>query len=230
MKVTAKTVVDAALVLLGFACIVGGRCGAQAQTSAPPAPPAAGEDAAAKQKSAITAMQESIAKQRTSVQKQLGQSSEGFFILPPPARMEGVTLGAGMPDCPPLSDGEVRSLTGRAATREGLDAELLVNVMRQESGFRPCAVSAKGAMGLMQLMPSTAEQFGVKDSFDPVENVEAGARFLSELMKRYNGDVFKAVSAYNAGPARVDAVDGIPQIPETIDYINRIFYPDFEKQ
>jgi soluble lytic murein transglycosylase-like protein len=85
-------------------------------------------------------------------------------------------------------------------------------------------------MGLMQLMPSTAEQFGVKDSFDPVENVEAGARFLSELMKRYNGDVFKAVSAYNAGPARVDAVDGIPQIPETIDYINRIFYPDFEKQ
>ena len=107
---------------------------------------------------------------------------------------------------------------------------MLINVMRQESGFRPCAVSEKGAIGLMQLMPATAEQLGVKDSFDPMENVDAGARFLRQLLTRYDGDVLKAVSAYNAGPARVDAVDGIPQIPETIDYIKRIFYPDLEKQ
>jgi soluble lytic murein transglycosylase-like protein len=134
--------------------------------------------------------------------------------------------GAGEPECPPLSDAEAESLAGGAATREGLDVELLVNVMRQESGLRPCAVSAKGAMGLMQLMPSTAQQLGVKDSFDPMENIAAGARYLRELLSRYNGDVFKAVSAYNAGPARVDAAEGIPQIPETLDYVNRILYQD----
>lgn len=184
----------------------------------------------ARQQGSVAAMQESIARQRLSVQKQLGQGNDTFFILPPPRHLDGVELDAGTADCSPLSDGEVRSLAGQAATREGLDSELLLNVMRQESGFRPCAVSAKGAMGLMQLMPSTAQELGVKDSFDPLENVDAGARFLRQLMTRYNGDVFKAVSAYNAGPTRVDAADGIPEIPETLHYIDRIFYSGFEKQ
>lgn len=217
---------DAVRVLLGYACLAGGCAGLQAQ---PAAQPQAGEDAVGKQQAAISAMQESIARQRLSVQKQLGQTTEAFFILPPPARMAGVGVSAGAAECAPLPDGEVRSLVGQAATREGLDAELLLNVMRQESGFRPCAVSPKGAMGLMQLMPATAGQLGVKDSFDPVENVNAGARFLQQLLTRYNGDVFKAVSAYNAGPARVDAVDGIPQIPETLDYLMRILYPGLDK-
>lgn len=192
--------------------------------------PAAAQDAAAKQQAAIAAMQESIARQRASVQKQLGQTAEGFFVLPRPARMEGAPLAAREPECEPLPEGEVRSLAGQAASRAGLDADLVINVMRQESGFRPCAVSSKGAMGLMQLMPSTADDLGVKDSFDPLENVDAGARFLKQLLTRYNGDVFKAVSAYNAGPARVDAADGIPQIPETINYINHIFDLSLEKQ
>ncbi len=174
---------------------------------------------------------ESIARQRVSVQKQLGQTSDGFFVLPPPAHTTTLSLAPSPPECDPLSDSEVRDLAGKAASREGLDAELVLNVMRQESGFRPCAVSPKGAMGLMQLMPSTAEQLGVRNSFDPVENVGAGARFLNQLLTRYNGDIFKAVSAYNAGPARVDAADGIPQIPETLDYLNHVLYPSFpEKQ
>lgn len=230
MKMTIGTILDAVFTLLACTCFAGGCIALQAQTTAPPAPHAAGEDAVAMQHTAIAQMQESIARQRSSVEKQLGRTASDFFILPPPERMEGVGLAAAAAECPPLPDGEVRSLASQAATREGLDAEMLLNVMRQESGFRPCAVSEKGAVGLMQLMPSTAEQLGVKDSFDPLENVDAGARFLRQLLTRYNGDVIKAVSAYNAGPARVDAVDGIPQIPETIDYIKRIFYPDLPKQ
>lgn len=191
----------------------------------------ASDGSLAKQQAAIAAMQESIARQRLSVQKQLGQSAAGdFFILPPPARMATLAMASGEADCPPLPDDEVQSLAGQAANREGLDPDLLLNVMRQESGFRPCAVSAKGAMGLMQLMPATAGDLGVVDSFDPSENVSAGAKFLKQLLSRYNGDVFKAVSAYNAGPARVDAADGIPQIPETLDYIKRILYPHTDKQ
>jgi soluble lytic murein transglycosylase-like protein len=230
MKMTIGTILDTVLALLGGTCLAGGCTGVQAQTTAPPAQHAAGGDAMARQQAAIVQIQESIAKQRLSVQKQLGQSSDAFFILPPPERMQSVRLDAGTAECAPLPDGEVRSLASQAATRESLDAEMLLNIMRQESGFRPCAVSEKGAVGLMQLMPATAQQLGVKDSFDPMENVDAGARFLRQLLTRYDGDVLKAVSAYNAGPARVDAVDGIPQIPETIDYIKRIFYPDLEKQ
>jgi soluble lytic murein transglycosylase-like protein len=230
MKMTTESLVNTALVLLGYAWLAGGCSSLQAQKGSPPAQPTAEKNAVAAQQAAVAAMQESIARQRASVEKQSGQTADTFFLLPPPAHMEGVEPGAATAECAPLPDGEVRTLAGNAATREGLDAEMLLNVMRQESGFRPCAVSPKGAMGLMQLMPSTADQLGVKDSFDPLENVDAGARFLRQLLTRYNGDVLKAVSAYNAGPARVDAVDGIPQIPETIDYINRIFYPGFEKQ
>lgn len=219
----------AGLALVCWINLAGAYARLQAQTPASPSQQTAAQDAVAKQQAAISLMQESIARQRTSVQQQMGQSTRSFFILPPPAPMEGLTAGAGFPGCAPLNDSEVRSLASQAATREGLDADLLIKVMQQESGFLPCAVSPKGAMGLMQLMPSTAEQFGVKDTFDPLENVGAGARFLRELLSRYNGDVFKAVSAYNAGPGRVDSADGIPQIPETINYINRILLPDLKK-
>ncbi len=228
MKLTTIALADAVLAVFSSVLLAAGQSDVKTQTSVP-AVHSPSEDTAAKQQAAIALMRESIAKQRVSVQKQEGRSAEGFFLLAPPDHMEGMVRRVGELECPPLSDGEVRSLTGQAATREGLDQELLVNVMRQESGFRPCAVSAKGAQGLMQLMPSTAVQLGVRDPLDPTQNVEAGARFLRELLTRYNGDVLKAVSAYNAGPARVDAANGVPQIPETIDYINRIFYPGFEK-
>jgi len=225
-----RTLVNTGFALLGYVCLYWGSAGLQAQTSLPQQP-AAAEDAKAKQQTAIAAMQESIARQRASVQRQLGQSAGGFFVLPPPAHTDGIGIAeAAAPECPPLPDDQVRALAGEAARHEGLDEVLLLNVMRQESGYRPCAVSAKGAMGLMQLMPSTGEELGVKDFFDPAENVDAGAKFLRQLLTRYNGDVIRAVSAYNAGPARVDAADGIPQIPETLDYINRILYSGFEKQ
>jgi soluble lytic murein transglycosylase-like protein len=175
-------------------------------------------------------MQESIARQRAAVQKQLGQAApEGFFILPRAASLGPVTGSAAgpepawvAPECDPLPAPQVDLLIGDAARREGLDAALLRGVMKQESGFRPCAVSPKGAMGLMQLMPSTAEQFGIQDPFDAGSNLDGGARFLRQLLDKYGGDVTKALGAYNAGPARVDAAGSVPAIPETMDYIRQI--------
>jgi len=94
--------------------------------------------------------------------------------------------------------------------------------MQQESAFRPCAVSPKGAMGLMQLEPGTAADLGVKNPFDPADNVLGGARLLRQLLNRYDGDLSMTLSAYNAGSGRVDAAMGVPAIPETIDYVKRI--------
>ena len=169
--------------------------------------------------------EESIAKQRASIQKQLSAApSNGFFVLPPPARM-GATVFAAAPlnaDCDPLPAAEIDRLVAGAATRASLDENVLRGVMSQESGFRPCAVSPKGAMGLMQLMPATARQFDVKDPFDPGQNVDAGARFLKELLGRYSGDLTLALGAYNAGPAKVDAAGGVPPISETQEYIKKI--------
>jgi len=172
-------------------------------------------------------MQDSLAKQRASVLKQMGATpSGGFFIQPPPASLGAVTFAPAITpavaDCDPLPASEIDALVGRAAKREGLEEDLLRNVMKQESGFRPCAVSPKGALGLMQLMPSTAQEFGVKDPFDAASNVDTGAKFLKQLLTKYDGDLSKALGAYNAGPAKVDAAGRVPDIPETLDYVRQI--------
>jgi soluble lytic murein transglycosylase-like protein len=109
-----------------------------------------------------------------------------------------------------------------AANAQDISAKLLRAVIEQESGFRPCAVSVKGAKGLMQLMPATIEQLGVRDPFDPKENVEAGARFLKQLIDKYKGDLRLALGAYNAGPAAVGQSGGVPDFPETRDYVDAI--------
>ncbi len=177
------------------------------------------------QRRSIEAMQESLTRQRQAEPQKPGENrAASFFLLPPPKSMGATTFRAtaAEADCQPLPGAEIDSLIGSAAKRESLDADLLRRVMRQESGFKPCAVSSKGALGLMQLMPSTAEQFGVTDAFDARKNVDAGAKFLKQLLGRYEGDIAKALAAYNAGPSRVDAAGGVPQIPETLDYLRGI--------
>jgi len=186
---------------------------------------AAMDAALAKQRVAATALQESLARQRSSLEKQTGQTAPaGFFVLPPPAAL-GATVpmrAAPAADCEPLPPSEVDSLVEQAAKRQDLDQALLHGVIQQESAFRPCAVSPKGAMGLMQLMPASASQLGVSNPFDPEANVDAGAKLLKELLTRYGGDLPLALGAYNAGPARVDAAAGVPGIPETQEYVKRI--------
>ena len=183
------------------------------------------EASVAQQRSAVASMEASLARQRASLEKQTGKAERGsFFLLAPPAGL-GANVAAPAPgaaDCESLPSSEVDSLVEHAAKRQDLDEETLRAVIQQESAFRPCAVSPKGAMGLMQLMPATASQFGVPNPFDPADNVEGGARFLKQLMVRYGGDLTLALGAYNAGPAKVDAAAGIPNIPETQDYVKQI--------
>lgn len=128
----------------------------------------------------------------------------------------------GTADCDPIPDPYASVILGYAAGAHQLDPKLLRGVIVKESGFRPCAVSSKGARGLMQLMPATIDQFHVADAFDPKQNVEAGAKYLKQLLEKYKGDISLALAAYNAGPTAVDNAGGIPDIKETRDYVEAI--------
>ncbi|MDR3698880.1 MAG: lytic transglycosylase domain-containing protein [Candidatus Sulfopaludibacter sp.] len=112
-------------------------------------------------------------------------------------------------------------LADSAADRYGLPHWLVREVMRAESGFQPQAISPKGAIGLMQLMPETAQLLGA-DPRDPAQNADAGARYLRELLDKYDGLLWHALAAYNAGPKAVEKYHGVPPYRETIDYIYRI--------
>jgi len=114
------------------------------------------------------------------------------------------------------------NLIRQAALNEGMDPHLIRGIVQVESQFNPRARSSKGAMGLMQLMPETATLMGVRDPWDPHENITAGTKYFSSLMRRYGGDVRKALAAYNAGPKAVDSYNGIPPYQETREYVNNV--------
>jgi soluble lytic murein transglycosylase-like protein len=109
-----------------------------------------------------------------------------------------------------------------AAEHHRVDADLIVSVITAESKFNPKAISRKNARGLMQLLPQTAMRLGVKNIFDPQENIEAGTKYLRELLDRYNNDLSLALAAYNAGPQRVELYKSVPPYRETVSYVRRI--------
>lgn len=113
-------------------------------------------------------------------------------------------------------------IVGEASEAHGVDSDFIRSVIKQESAGNAHAISPAGARGLMQLMPGTASQLGVNDSFSPEQNVNGGARYLRELLERYNGDAVKALAAYNAGPNAVDRYKGIPPYRETRQYVQRV--------
>lgn len=113
-------------------------------------------------------------------------------------------------------------LVKAAAARWAVEEELITSVMEAESNFDPKAVSKKNARGLMQLLPETAAHFGVQNIFDPKENIDAGAHYLSDLLKRYNNDLMLALAAYNAGPEKVEQFGRVPPYPETVSYVRRV--------
>jgi soluble lytic murein transglycosylase-like protein len=123
---------------------------------------------------------------------------------------------------PAATAGDIDSAIEQAAARHNVDPNLVRAVVKVESNFNPNALSRKGAMGLMQLMPSTARQLKVKNPFDPEQNVDAGVRHLKQLLESYGGDIKLTLAAYNAGAGAVARSSGVPHFAETQNYVRRI--------
>jgi soluble lytic murein transglycosylase-like protein len=116
----------------------------------------------------------------------------------------------------------INELVEKTANRFKVDPELVRAVIRVESGYDPKAVSSKGAMGLMQLIPATARRFGVANPFDPKQNLDGGVNYLKHLLDLFGGDLGLSLAAYNAGENSVQRSGGIPAIPETQDYVRKV--------
>ncbi len=117
---------------------------------------------------------------------------------------------------------KIEQMIREVSDRYRVDPALVRAVIQTESNWNSSAVSRKGALGLMQLVPGTAQQLGVSNAFDPKQNLDGGVRYLHTLLQRYNGDLDKALAAYNAGPGAVDRAGGIPQYRETREYVQKV--------
>lgn len=142
-------------------------------------------------------------------------TSEGSF-----APLNPFAQGAGIETT--LSAGDLHPMIDRAAKEQGIETALLDALVQAESNYNPAAVSSKRAVGLTQLMPDTAKSLGVTDPFDPAQNLRGGAKYLSQMIKQFEGDLPKAIAAYNAGPGAVTRHGGIPPYRETQNYVNKV--------
>ena len=172
----------------------------------------------------VQKQREAIEKQRAALRAQLGGPvpSDPFFTVPWVSALAAAAFPAPGADCGSIPPEEIGPLVEDIARREGLIPNLLRAVIEKESAWLPCAVSRKGARGLMQLMPATAADLGVSDAFDPQQNLGAGARFLRQLLDRYGGNLALALGAYNAGPRHVNRLGRLPLFPETVNYVSDI--------
>ena len=163
-------------------------------------------------------------------------AGEGSYIEMKPEEITGFET---VPDPPPaavppvlanskqdkkLSPADLHEMLAQAGEQHNVDADLLASIVKAESNGNARAVSHAGARGLMQLMPKTAAEEGVSDSFEPGQNVSGGSAYLDELLKKYHDNIALALAAYNAGPAAVDKYRGIPPYHETRAYVARVIH------
>jgi soluble lytic murein transglycosylase-like protein len=120
------------------------------------------------------------------------------------------------------SSGSYHGIVDEKAKKHNVDPKLVRAVINAESGWNPRAISPKGAAGIMQLMPKTANDMGVSNRFNPEENIEGGVKYLRYLLDKFNGNMTLALAAYNAGPARVERTGRVPSIPETMNYVKKV--------
>ena len=149
---------------------------------------------------------------------QVEEIEKDDYVAPPvvaTAAVESATTPAGKPKL------SIQEMVTRAAIQHGLPPEIVHSVAKAESAYQMGAVSNKGAIGVMQLMPGTAAALHA-DPSDPEQNIEAGTRYLRDLLLKYDGDSVKALAAYNAGPGAVDRYKGVPPYRETITYVDRV--------
>jgi soluble lytic murein transglycosylase len=133
-----------------------------------------------------------------------------------------ITISSGLAPFRKLTLDRLRPVIVRAAAKYRLDPALIAAIIKAESAFDPKAVSWAGARGLMQLMPNTARQMEVTDSFDPEQNIMGGSRYLREMLNRFGGDLTLAIAAYNCGPERVARAGRVPDIAETRGYVRTV--------
>lgn len=135
---------------------------------------------------------------------------------------EAAALQSNIPTSKTSTKSQVLNVVNQISKKYNVDEKLVQALIKQESGFNPKARSKAGAMGLMQLMPSTAKNLGVQDPYNMVQNVEGGVKYLKSMLNKYNGNVILALAAYNAGPNAVDKYSGVPPYKETQNYVRSI--------
>jgi soluble lytic murein transglycosylase-like protein len=177
------------------------------------------------------------ARASAQISRVVDDSGRRFFVNAEPPIRSKLTVGAQRasiylpaessfrgPSRPAVTIGRdgVERLIREAADRHSVDPALIRAVITTESNWNPTAVSRRGAGGLMQLIPTTAQRFGVNDVFNPQQNVDGGVRYLKTLLDRYNGNLDLALAAYNAGEGAVDRAHGIPAFRETRNYVQRV--------
>ncbi len=166
-----------------------------------------------------------VEKQRAAARLQAGVrdgGGESFFLVPFSYPAPVLPSFAAPASCAPASKEQIGKWIAEAAAKEGVARNVIEAVVEVESAYDSCAVSPKGAEGLMQLMPAVQEELDVSDPFDARQNLFAGVRHLKRLLDEHKGDLKLALSAYNAGAARVQESGGVPALPETQDYVARI--------
>jgi soluble lytic murein transglycosylase-like protein len=160
---------------------------------------------------------DSMEKQRRSIDRQLASVQRQTTAVARTKKPDSSDVAP--PGCHRIEDERIAGLADKAAARHEVSSALIRAVIRQESGGDPCAVSPKGALGLMQIMPEVADELNLASPFDAEQNIDAGVRRLKQLLGRFNSDLSLALAAYNAGEGAVERSGGVPNFEETKRYV-----------